>query len=135
MFSMTDDSDIIALIREKDTYAHKLGIDIIEAKDGRSHVTMMMDETTANAIGNVHGGVIFSLADLAFATACNSEGILSVAIESTIHYMAPCPSQGRLDAVGEKTGETRRLGFYRITIFKPEDKTIAIMQAISYKKG
>jgi len=135
---MPDTSDIIALIREKDTFAHKLGIEIIEAKDGRSHVTMMMDDTTANAIGNVHGGAIFSLADLAFATACNSEGILSVAIESSIQYLAPCPSQGRLDAIGEKTGETRRLGFYRITIFRPDDTgniTIAIMQAISYKKG
>ena len=61
---MTNDTDIIALIREKDTYAHKLGIKIIEAKDGKSHVTMMLDESTANAVGNVHGGVIFSLADI-----------------------------------------------------------------------
>ena len=131
---MTNDTDIIALIREKDTYAHKLGIEIIEAKEGKSHVTMMLDETTANAVGNVHGGVIFSLADLAFATSCNSEGILSVAIESNIHYLAPCPSQGRLDAVAEKTGETHRLGFYRIKVFSPGGSPIAVMQAISYKK-
>ena len=117
---MTNCSDIISLIREKDTFAHKLGIEILEAQDGRSHVTMTMDETTANAIGNVHGGAIFSLADLAFATACNSEGVLSVAIESNIHYMAPCQSNGRLDAVAVKTGETRRLGFYRIEVFRPD---------------
>ena len=132
---MKNDSDIISLIKEKDTYAHKLGIEIIEAIEGRSHVTMMLDETTANAVDNVHGGVIFSLADLAFATACNSEGILSVAIESNIHYLAPCPSKGRLDAIGVKTGETRRLGFYRMEVFPPDGKVIAIVQAISYKKG
>ena len=132
---MANNNDIIGLIREKDTYAHKLGIQIIEANNGSSHVTMQIDETTANAIGNVHGGVIFSLADLAFATACNSQGILSVAIESNIHYMAPCPSEGRLDAVGIKIGETRRLGFYRIEVFPPNGDIIAVVQCIAYKKG
>ena len=132
---MTNCNDIISLIREQDTFAHKLGIEILEAQDGRSHVTMTMDETTANAIGNVHGGAIFSLADLAFATACNSEGVLSVAIESNIHYMAPCQSQGRLDAVAVKTGETRRLGFYRIEVFRPDGDVIANLQCIAYKKG
>ena len=132
---MEPKTDIIDLIREKDTYAHKLGIEIIEAEKGRSHVTMPLNRDTANALGNVHGGAIFSIADFAFATACNSEGVLSVAIESSIQYLAPCLSEGRLEAKGMKIGETRRLGFYRIEVFPPDGEVIAVIQAISYKKG
>jgi len=132
---MEPQTDIIDLIREKDTFAHKLGIEILEAEEGRSHVTMPLNRDTANALGNVHGGVIFSIADFAFATACNSEGVLSVAIESSIQYLAPCLSEGRLEAKGMKIGETRRLGFYRIEVFPPDGEVIAVIQAISYKKG
>ncbi|MBN1293341.1 MAG: hotdog fold thioesterase [Candidatus Latescibacteria bacterium] len=128
-------TDVIQFIREKDTFAHKLGIKIIEAKDGCSHVSMELDETHANALGNVHGGVFFSLADLAFATACNSEGVLSVAIEASIQYMAPCRSEGVLEARGKKINETRRLGFYRIEVTRPEGDLVAVMQAVAYKKG
>jgi len=132
---MEEQTDIIDLIRKKDTFALKLGMEIIEAKDGCSHVTMPLDESTANAVGNVHGGAIFSVADYAFATACNSEGMLSVAIEASIQYMAPCPSQGRLEAKGKKIRETRRLGFYRIEVFDAKGDLIAVMQAVAYKKG
>jgi len=130
---MEEQTDMTELIREKDLFAKKLGIEIIEAKDGQSHVTMMLDETMANALGGTHGGVLFSLADLAFATSCNSEGNVSVAIESSIQYMAPCPSSGRLDAHGYKIRETRRLGFYRMEVTRPEGNLIAVMQAVSYK--
>jgi len=133
---MTENKDIIKLIREKDMLAKKLGIEIVEAADGRSHVTMMLDETVANGVGNAHGGTIFSLADLAFATACNSEGILSVSIEANIHYMAPCICEGRLDAFGEKVSETKSLGFYKIRVVRPsDDKLIAEINAIAFKKG
>ncbi len=125
--------ELRAMIREKDTYAHKLGMEILEAADGRSKVTMPLDESTANALGNVHGGAIFSLADMAFAAAANSEGILSVGIQANIHYMAPCPSQGRLFATAEKVSESRRLAYFHIKVFTPEDKLIAACQMMVYR--
>jgi len=133
--TMDTKTDIVDLIRKKDTFAHHLSIKIIEAAGGRSHVTMPLNERTANALGNVHGGAIFAIADVAFAAASNSEGILSVAIEANMHYMAPLTSEGRLDAKAEKIKETRRLGFYRIEIFPPDGDFIAVCQAVAYRKG
>lgn len=131
---MEPTTDIIEMIREKDTFGKMLGVEIIEAKEGHSHVAMELGKDTANALGNVHGGVFFTLADMAFATACNSEGVLSVAIESSIQYLAPCVSEGRLEARGMKISETRRLGFYRIEVFRPGGDIVAVVQAVSYKK-
>ena len=132
---MSDSMDCIALIREKDTFAKLLNMEILEAADGCSLVRMPLTEHTANAIGNVHGGVFFSLADVAFAAACNSEGVLSVAIEVSIQYLAPLKSEGMLEARGIKIRETRKLGFYRIEISRPGGELVAVTQAIAYKKG
>ncbi len=128
------DRSPIELIRERDSFARLLDIEIHEAADGQSYVSMPLTEHTANALGNVHGGVFFSLADMAFATASNSEGSLSVAVEASIQYMAPVKSEGRLEARGKKIRETRRLGFYRIEITRPDGDLVAVMQAVAFKK-
>ena len=127
--------EILNLIREKDTFAKKMGIEILEAADGRSRVVMPLDEGTANALGNVHGGAIFALADMALASASNSEGVISVAVQANIHYLAPCVSEGKLYATAEKVGETRRLAYFRIEIIRPDDTVIASCQAMVYRKG
>lgn len=128
------DRNPIDLIRERDTFAKLLNVEIHEAAEGHSYVSMPLTEHTANALGNVHGGIFFSLADMAFATACNSEGSLSVAVEASIQYMAPVKSEGRLEARGQKIRETRRLGFYRIEISRPDGDLVAVMQAVAFKK-
>ena len=130
---MDNRQDLVALIREKDTFGKKLGIEIVEAENGNSRVRMTLDESTANAVGNAHGGVLYSIADYAFATACNSEGDLSVAIEGSIQYMAPCPSSGVVEAIAKRTHETRRLGFYRIDVGRPGEKPVAQGQFVCYK--
>jgi len=132
---MDQTAELISLIREKDTFAKHLGIELIEAGSGSSHATMPLGPNTANALGNVHGGAYFALADLAFAAASNSEGVLSVAVQVSIQYMAPCPSEGRLHAHARKMRETRRLGFYQIDITTPAGETVASVQAVAYRKG
>lgn len=127
--------EMLNLIREKDTFAKKLGIEILEAECGRSKVVMPLGEDTANALGTVHGGAIFALADLALAAASNSEGVVSVSIQTDIHYLAAVSSEGLLYATAEKTAETRRLGYYHIRIYRPDGMDIATCQAMVYRKG
>lgn len=135
MAEETKHADILAAIREKDTFAKKLGIEILEAEGGRSKVVMPLDRDTANALGNVHGGAIFAAADMALAAAANSEGVVSVSIQTDIHYLAASISEGMLYATAEKTSETRRLGHYRIRVFRKDGLDVASCQAMVYKKG
>ncbi len=95
------------IIKEKDTFAIKLGIEILEAAEGRSKVAKPLGEGAANSLVNVHGGAIVSIADMALDAAANSEGMISVDIQANIHYRAPCVSEGMLYASAERTGETR----------------------------
>ena len=132
---MEEIKDPIQFIREHDTFAKLLNIEIIEAADGCSHVSMPLGKDSCNAVGYVHGAVFFSLADVAFAAACNSEGELSVGIECSIQYMAPVKPEGRLHARSKKIRETRKLGFYRTEITNDDGEIAAVMQSVSFKKG
>ncbi len=125
--------DLIELMRERDTFARKMGIKILEAANGCSKVSMPLDEGTANALGNVHGGAMFALADMALASAANSEGMVSVAIQANIHYMSACPSRGILFATAKKVSETRKLAYFHIEIFPPEGPVIATCQSMAYR--
>lgn len=126
--------DPIKMIREKDTFALKLGIEIEEAQEGHSLVSMPLGEGTANALGNVQGGAIFSLADMAIAAAANSEGVISVTIEANIHYMSPCRSEGKLYATARKIHETRRLGYFHVEVFQKKGEPVAVIQSMVYRK-
>jgi acyl-CoA thioesterase len=64
---------------EQDACAQAMGIDIIEMDDGYAVVTMTITPQMLNGHKTCHGGQLFSLADTAFAYACNSQGLAAVA--------------------------------------------------------
>lgn len=74
----------------------------------------------ARAVGNladsVHGGVLFSLADAAFEAACNGAGRVSVALETSCHYVSAAPLDEALVAVAVEVHRTRRTASYRIEV-------------------
>ncbi|MDP3623948.1 MAG: hotdog fold thioesterase, partial [Methanobacteriaceae archaeon] len=71
---------------QKDKFAKFNGIKILEIKKGWAKVKMDITENHFNGVGIVHGGAIFSLADMAFAAAANSHGNVSVGINASISY-------------------------------------------------
>ncbi len=61
----------------------------LEAKDGYSKVSMKVEKVHTNALGFTHGGAIFSLADYAFAHACNFGDNVAVAVQVSINFLKP----------------------------------------------
>ena len=72
-----------------------LGIKVEEVKEGYAKVSVMPKEEHVNFLGYVHGGLIFTLADAAFALASNSVSSPSVALQVNINYLSP-PKIGEL---------------------------------------
>jgi acyl-CoA thioesterase len=68
---------------KRDLFAHHVGIELIEAHNGYAKASLAIKEHHLNGVGRVHGGVIFTLADLAFAAASNSQGRVAVAISAS----------------------------------------------------
>ena len=99
-----------------DNASRGLGMELLEVGPGRARVAMTVTATMVNGHGICHGGFIFTLADSAFAFACNSYGQRSVAQNCFVTFIAPARRGMRLiaDAVERHRGE--RNGLYDMTV-------------------
>jgi acyl-CoA thioesterase len=114
---------------EAATYALHLGMETLSIGEGEA-VVRMPTEGMTNALGTVHGGAIFSLADQAFALAANSYGEPTVALTATISYLRP--AKGELVARARRIGENRSTSVFEVLVLQ-QDEVIAIFQGIGYK--
>jgi acyl-CoA thioesterase len=118
---------------ENDRFADLAGIEILEIKKGWSRVKMNITEKHLNGVGIVHGGAIFTLADLAFAAAAKSHGNVSVGINASISYMKA--GKGKiLMAEAQEVSRNPRLSSYMVRVTDEEDDLIAIFQGMAYVK-
>ncbi|HSC61936.1 MAG TPA: hydroxyphenylacetyl-CoA thioesterase PaaI, partial [Rhizomicrobium sp.] len=82
-----------------------------------------------------HGGMIFALADTAFAYACNSRNMETVAQNATISFLAPGREGDRLVAECREQALTGRSGVYAVTVTNQNGEKIAVFQGLSRTLG
>jgi acyl-CoA thioesterase len=99
-----------------DKASQGLGMEVLEVGSGWARLAMLVTERMLNGHGSCHGGFIFSLADSAFAFACNSHGQPAVAQHCTITYVAPGRLGMRLVAEARERQRGERSGIYDITV-------------------
>jgi acyl-CoA thioesterase len=99
-----------------DAASRALGIEVVEQGEGRAVTRMTVRDDMVNGHAVAHGGMVFSLADTAFACACNSYGPVTVAAAAEIVFVAPARAGDVLTA--EATVRTRfgRSGVYDVTV-------------------
>ena len=110
-------------------------IEIEEAREGYARIAMVVRADMLNGHKTCHGGMIFSLADTAFAYACNSRNVETVAQNATISFLAPGREGDRLVAECREQALTGRSGVYAVTVSNPEGEKIAIFQGLSRSLG
>jgi len=125
---------IAEFFEQRDRFAAHCGIELLEVGEGRAVARMPIGEQHLNGADTVHGGAIFTLADLAFAAASNSYGTLAMAINVSISYVKAAVG-GTLTAEAEEASCSRRLGSYTIRITDDDGDLVAIFQGMAYRKG
>ena len=118
---------------KRDLFAHYVGIELIEAHNGYAKAALIIKEHHLNGVGRVHGGVIFTLADLAFAAAANSQGRIAVAISAAIQFLR-APKGDRLFAETREISCDHKLASYEITVTDEEGQVISVFQGMVYRK-
>ena len=93
---------------ELDDAARALGVVLDEIAPGRSRMSMTVRDDMVNSHGICHGGMIFSLADCAFAYSCNSYNQTTVAAGATIDYVSPARLGDRLTAIADRPADQPR---------------------------
>ncbi len=110
-------------------------MEIVEVTAGRAEVNMAVREDMVNGHQICHGGLIFTLADSAFAFACNSRNESSVAMNCAIDFVRPALLGDVLTAVAEERSLTRRTGLFDVTVTQQGGKVVAHLRGRSSSLG
>ena len=120
-----------AALYERDTAARSLGIRVDEIAPGAASLSMSVADNMVNGHGICHGGYIFTLADTAFAYACNSYNRLVVAQHNTISYLSPGKPGEMLTAVAAEASRAGRSGIYDVTVTGEDGRKVALFRGAS----
>lgn len=115
--------DLIKELFEKDPYARSLGAELVSSNPLFVHLPVAAGHL--NFGGVVHGGVMFSLADIVLSLLSNGEGRAAVATATHIAFTAGAKLGDVLRATGEAVQVGRRAGTYRITITRQDAKVVS----------
>ena len=120
---------------EKESFAKKMGLRVVELRPGHAVVEMKPQEDNANLFGMTHGGAIFSLIDEAFQVSCNSYGTLAVALNMTITYHRAPGKDSILRAESVEIHRSRKIGTYDIKVRDGQNGLVASCMAVAYRKS
>ncbi len=131
-----DDRVISSIVEQvqKERFAQKLGLRLIELEPGHAIVEMEPQEEFTNIFGMTHGGAIFSLIDEAFEVSCNAHGTVAVALSMTITFHRAPDQKSRLRAESVEIHRSAKTGTYEIKVTNEHNDLIASCTALAYRK-
>ena len=133
--SESDARRIAEFLRTRETMGNDWGIEIEEARDGYARIAVTVSEQMLNGYGTAHGGALFTLADMAFAYACNSHGVQTVAHAASISFLSPARPGDRLIAEAQEVMMSGRSSTCAITVRTIDGRDIASFHGLSRTVG
>lgn len=126
---------VVERMMRDDLFSQWLGIEVLEVREGYCRIRMTVRPGMINGFGVVHGGVAFSLADSAFAFACNNRNNLSTALDTSINFTRPVLPGDVLTAEALEFHNGRSTGVYTITVTNQRDEQVALFKGTCYRTG
>ena len=124
---------VAAAMWERDDASRGLGMRLVGVAPGRAELAMPVRRDMLNGHAICHGGFIFTLADSAFAYACNSYNLNTVAAGCTIDFVAPAREGDVLTALAHEMSVSGRTGVYDIEVVNQRGERIALFRGKSYR--
>lgn len=116
-----------------DPFAGHLGIEIVDALPGSARVTVRLQDWMCNAHGIPHGGLLFTLADTAFALASNAYGVIAVALDVSITFCRPAAVGALLTGTATEINRTTRTGLYELNVHDDGGRLIATARGTVFR--
>ena len=116
-----------------DRASKALGMQVTAIGPGRATLTMTVRADMLNGLDICHGGLVTTLADSAFAFACNSYNELTVASGFSVDLVAPAREGDVLTAVAEEVSLAGRTGVYDVNVNNQRGERVAVFRGRSYR--
>ncbi len=120
-----------AQMMSQDSASQALGITLVSVAPGDAVMQMQVRPDMLNGHGICHGGLIFTLADSAFAFACNSRNQIVVAQSNQITYLSPAQASEVLTASAREVARAGRSGTYDVTVTGEDGRVVALFRGLS----
>ena len=127
--------EVVDHMMDHDFFSQWMGIEVLDIREGYSKIKMVIRKEMVNGFGIVLGGIPFSMADSAFAFACNNRNNLSVALDVTISFTKAMHIGDTLTAEAKEIHNGRSTGVYLITITNQKDEHVALFKGTCFRTG
>ena len=119
----------------QDHASQALGMRILEVRPGYARLSMTVREDMVNGHELCHGGLIFTLADSAFAFACNTYNSVTVASAANVEFLLPARLGDELTATAEERSRSKRTGVYDVVVRNGQGESVALFRGRSHELG
>lgn len=126
---------VVERMMRDDGFSQWLGIQVLTVEEGSAKIRMTLRPEMLNGFGVVHGGVMFSLADSAFAFACNNRNNLSMALDTSITFTKSTRPGEVLTAEAKELHNGRSTGLYLVTVTNQEGEQVALFKGTCFRTG
>jgi acyl-CoA thioesterase len=127
--------EIIDIMTARDEFSRWLGLEIDVIDKGYCKLHYRVKRDMLNGFGNIHGGILFSASDSAFAFAGNSHGIITVALDVSITFTLPAKEGEVLHVEAKELHLGNKTGLYDIRTTNSEGKLVAVFKGTAYRTG
>lgn len=131
--SVVDNIAYVKDLMSKDRFAEYNRAILTEVSEGYAVARMKLEPFHLNGLGVVHGAATFTVADFAFAAACNSYGSPAVSINNNMCFIKGVKGK-ELIAEAREVSRSRKIGNYEIRVTDDEGDLVAVMQGVAYRK-
>ena len=118
-----------------DEASRSLGMRMEDVRPGCARLRMTVRPDMVNGHGMCHGGIVFALADSAFAVACNTYNAVTVAAAASIDFLTPARLHDELTAEARELWRSRRSGIYEIAVANQRGEPVALFRGRSHCTG
>ncbi|MNK31449.1 Acyl-coenzyme A thioesterase PaaI [compost metagenome] len=127
--------EVVKIMVKRDRFTKWLGLEIDEIREGYCRLHYTVKEDMLNGFERIHGGVLFSASDTAFAFACNSHGIITVALDVSITFTSPAMAGEVLTVEAEEVHLGNKTGLYDIRTTNEAGKLVCLFKGTAYRTG
>ena len=120
-------------LNNDDKFAKSIGAQLTEVREGYACAKLTIEDRHLNGAGVCQGGVIYTLADLAFAAVANSHGILSLGISNTITFIKSAQLGETIKAECTEQVNHHRLPYCDIKVTNEQGEILAIVTGLGYR--
>ena len=127
--------EVYEIMVKRDQFSKLLGLEVDKVDTGYCKLHYVVREDMMNGFESIHGGVLFSAADSAFAFACNSHGLITVALDVSVSFTKPAKVGDILTVEAREEYLGNKTGLYLIRTTNEAGQVVSVFKGTAYRTG